>query len=106
MATDAGIRLQVATGGAAHLARFGDWGGGFWLPECGYVPGLERELADHGVRVFCVDQTGVPGFDHLTPVATEAGPVAVPIDWDAVRLVWGGGNGHPAPPRYPHKWGP
>ena len=30
---------------------------GFWLPECAYAPGLERELADHGVRAFCVDQT-------------------------------------------------
>ncbi len=50
MATDAGVRLQVATGTASHLRRFGDWGGGFWLPECAYVPGLERELADHGVR--------------------------------------------------------
>ena len=37
-------------------------------------PGLERDLADHGVRAFCVDQTAVPGFDHLRPVATEAGP--------------------------------
>ena len=42
MATDAGLRLQVATGIASHTHRFGDWGGGFWLPECAYVPGLER----------------------------------------------------------------
>jgi 1,4-alpha-glucan branching enzyme len=105
MATDAGMRLQVATGTAAHLRRFGDWGGGFWLPECAYVPGLERELADHGVRLFCVDQTGVPGFDHLAPVATEPGPVAVPIDWSAVELVWDGENGYPAAGTYRNYWG-
>ena len=39
LATDAGVRLQVATGTASHVRRFGDWGGGFWLPECAYVPG-------------------------------------------------------------------
>jgi 1,4-alpha-glucan branching enzyme len=88
MATDAGLRLQLVTGMASHTRRFGDWSGGFWLPECAYAPGLERELADHGVRAFCVDQTAVPDFDHLTPVATEPGPVAVPIDWDTVELVW------------------
>ena len=79
---------MLATGTASHLHRFGHWGGGFWLPECAYEPGLERELADEGVRAFCVDQTGVPGFDHLGPVATEPGPVAVPIDWRTVQLVW------------------
>jgi 1,4-alpha-glucan branching enzyme len=95
LATDAGLRLQLATGVAAHLARFGAWGGGLWIPECAYVPGLERALADHGVRVFCVDQTRVPGFEHLVPVATEAGPSALPIDWRTVELVWHGERGYP-----------
>jgi 1,4-alpha-glucan branching enzyme len=105
MATDAGLRLQVATGIASHTTRFGDWGGGFWLPECAYVPGLERELADHGVRTFCVDQTRVPGFDHLTPVATEPGPAAVPIDWDTVQLVWNDRDGYPTHGTYRDYWG-
>ena len=34
LATDAGRRLQLATGIASHLRRFGGFGGGFWLPEC------------------------------------------------------------------------
>ena len=70
LATDAGRRLQLATGSSSHLRRFGSWRGGFWLPECAYAPGLERELAEHGVRAFCVDQTAVAGFDHLRPVAS------------------------------------
>jgi 1,4-alpha-glucan branching enzyme len=105
MATDAGMRLQVATGTGAHLQRFGRWDGGFWLPECAYVPGLERELADHGVRAFCVDQTGVPGFDHLLPVPTDAGPVAVPIHWEMVELVWNERTGYPAHDSYRNYWG-
>jgi 1,4-alpha-glucan branching enzyme len=100
LATDAGRRLQLATGTAAHRRRFGEWSGGFWLPECAYAPGLERDLADHGVRAFCVDQSAVPGFDHLRPVATEAGPLAVPIDWQTIELVWHETGGYPADGAY------
>ena len=32
LATEAGVRLQVVTGIAAHRGRFGAWAGGFWLP--------------------------------------------------------------------------
>jgi 1,4-alpha-glucan branching enzyme len=103
LVTDAGRRLQLATGIASHVRRFGEFGGGLWLPECAYEPGLERELADHGVRVFCVDQTTTHGRgapQHLEPVATEAGPVAVPIDWQAVELVWNEREGYPAAGAY------
>jgi 1,4-alpha-glucan branching enzyme len=100
LATDAGRRLQLATGTASHQRRFREWGGGFWLPECAYEPGLERDLADHGVRAFCVDQSAVPGFDHLRPVATDAGPLAVPIDWQTIELVWHERAGYPADGAY------
>jgi 1,4-alpha-glucan branching enzyme len=99
LATEAGLRLQLATGVASHVRRFGDFGGGLWLPECAYAPGLERDLAEHGVRAFCVDQTRVhgPGApQQLEPIATPAGPVAVPIDWRAVELVWNERDGYPA----------
>ncbi|MGI8804273.1 MAG: 1,4-alpha-glucan branching protein domain-containing protein [Thermoleophilaceae bacterium] len=102
IATDAGRRLQLATGLASHERRFGELGGGLWLPECAYEPGLERELHDFGVRAFCVDQTdalGLGSLDHLEPVATPAGPIAVPVDWETVALVWGG-SGYPAGPEY------
>jgi 1,4-alpha-glucan branching enzyme len=100
LATDAGRRLQLATGIASHTRRFGEWGGGLWLPECAYSPGLERDLADHGVHAFCVDQTAVPGFDHLRPVLTEAGAVALPIDWGTVELVWNESAGYPVSGAY------
>jgi 1,4-alpha-glucan branching enzyme len=103
LATDAGRRLQLATGVASHVRRFGAFGGGLWLPECAYEPGLERYLADHGVRAFCVDQTAAHGRgapEHLQPVATAAGPVAVPIDWQAVELVWNEREGYPGSAAY------
>ena len=103
LASDAGRRLQVRTGIGAHERRFGGFGGGFWLPECAYEPGLERELSGHGVRAFCVDQStagGVGAPEQLEPVATGAGVVAVPIDWLTVELVWNHRSGYPSHPTY------
>ena len=59
LATDAGVRLQLATGIAAHRARSGGWGGGFWLPECAHAPWLDPLLEEAGVRLTCVDLTDV-----------------------------------------------
>jgi Glycosyl hydrolase family 57 len=92
LATDAGLRLQVRTGVEAHRARFGDgWHGGFWLPECAQAPWLHACLEEAGVHATCVDLTDVfgPGdARHLRPLASEAGPLLVPIDRAAVDLVW------------------
>lgn len=103
LATDAGVALQLRSGAASHRRRFGGWDGGLWLPECAYAPGLERRLAPHGVRAVCVDQTTAHGrgaLEHLEPVATAAGTVAVPIDWQTVELVWSDRSGYPADRRY------
>jgi 1,4-alpha-glucan branching enzyme len=94
LATEQGVRLQVATGVAAHREVFGAWSGGFWLPECGYRPGVEESLAAAGVQAFAVDQTGGDPFDQLEPVAV-GGTVAVPIDWPTISLVWDA-QGYPA----------
>jgi 1,4-alpha-glucan branching enzyme len=103
LATDAGMRLQLATGIASHERRFGAYGGGLWLPECAYVPGLERELSAHGARAICVDQTAAWGLgapDHLEPVLTPSGVVAVPIDWQTIQLVWNDRSGYPVDGAY------
>jgi 1,4-alpha-glucan branching enzyme len=103
LATRVGTALQLAAGVASHQTRFPGWRGGFWLPECAYRPGLEMDLGEHGVRAFCVDQTDVLGagsLDNLEPVATPEGVVAVPLDWQTVRLIWDLKDGYPASDTY------
>jgi 1,4-alpha-glucan branching enzyme len=99
LASDAGARLQIHSGVAAHRARFGDgWRGGFWLPECAYEPWLQRPLLDAGVRAACVELTGRFGLGddrHLCPLRTGSGLVLVPIDRATMSLVWSDG-GYPA----------
>jgi 1,4-alpha-glucan branching enzyme len=108
LATRAGMRLQIDAGIRSHRRRFG-WGGGFWLPECAYAPGLERRLEEHGARWFCVDQSAHlrDPLDALTPIAPPArgpgaagsGPVALPIDWEAVGWLWSW-QGYPSDPAH------
>lgn len=100
LATDAGVRLQVETGIAAHRARFGEWAGGFWLPECAHAPWLDPLLEEAGVHATCVDLTDVLGLGapaQLTPIAGDGGgrPLLVPIDRALIELVWSDA-GYPA----------
>jgi 1,4-alpha-glucan branching enzyme len=100
LATRAGLRLQLDAGIRSHRRRFG-WDRGFWLPECAYCPGLERRLAEHGVRWFCVDQSAhlEDSLEALIPVETGAGPVALPIDWEAIQWLWSL-DGYPSDPAH------
>jgi 1,4-alpha-glucan branching enzyme len=99
LATRQGLRLQLDAGIRSHRRRFG-WEGGFWLPECAYEPGLEWELARHGVRWFCVDRSAhSEPLEALAPVRTEAGPVALPIDWEAIAWLWSL-EGYPSHPEH------
>jgi 1,4-alpha-glucan branching enzyme len=88
LVSEPGRRLQIEVGMRSHSRRFGP-ATSFWLPECGYEPGLERLLAEHGVEAFCVDQSAHEApMDALSPIATPEGPVAFTIDWEAVSWLW------------------
>src|SRR5215207_7266647 len=91
LATQGGVRLQLATGIAAHRARSGSWSGGLWLPECAHAPWLDGLLQEAGVRASCVDLTDVLGRGsaaQLRPLRSPAGPLLVPLDRALLELVW------------------
>ena len=99
LASREGLRLQVDTGLRSHRRRFGG-AGGFWLPECAYTPGLEWRLAEAGVSWFCTDQSAhEQPLQALAPVRTEAGPLALPIDWESIGWLWSL-DGYPSDPVY------
>jgi 1,4-alpha-glucan branching enzyme len=105
--TEAGVRLQLQTGIAAHRARFGAWTGGLWLPECAHAPWLDPLLAEAGVAATCLDLTDVLGGSgdprHLRPLRSPAGPLLVPLDRATIDLVWGAG-GYPSAGPYRDHW--
>ena len=98
IATRPGLLLQIETGLRSHRRRFGQ-PRGFWLPECAYEPGLEHVLAEFGIDHFCVDQSAhEPSEASMVPIATD-GPVALPIDWEAIQWLWSW-TGYPSDPLF------
>jgi len=74
---DESRRLQIRTGIAVYQHWMGRRPSGFWLPECGYIPGVERLLAEEGLRYFIADAATFDagtGQEHTgvhVPVATS-----------------------------------
>ncbi|MBA2515147.1 MAG: DUF1957 domain-containing protein [Solirubrobacterales bacterium] len=103
IATSNGVRLQLASGIAAHRARRpGAWSGGLWLPECAHAPWLDPLLEEAGVGLVCLELTDVCGEgapEHLTPLRASAGPLLVPVDRAVINLVWGR-EGYPSSGAY------
>jgi 1,4-alpha-glucan branching enzyme len=102
LVSDASISMQIQTGIASHRRRFGEWSGGFWLPECAHAPWIDELLEESGVRSACVELTSLFGLGdarHLRPVLTDAGPVLWPIDRQTISLVWSD-SGYPAAAAY------
>jgi 1,4-alpha-glucan branching enzyme len=96
------VSVQLHTGIASHRRRFGDWGGGLWLPECAHAAWLDPELLAAGVHATCVELTGRFGCGdarHLQPLLTRDGPLLWPLDRWAIALVWSP-DGYPAAPAY------
>ena len=97
-------QIQVA---CEHYAEtFGQAPRGIWLPECAYYEGLERMLADAGLRYFLTDGHGLlyarprPRFGSYAPIFTEAGVAAFGRDHESSQQVWSSQVGYPGAPEY------
>jgi 1,4-alpha-glucan branching enzyme len=102
LASDDGLQLQLRIGTDSHRRRFGTWEGGFWLPECAFSDWLPAALQEAGVRVACIELTGVHGRGderHLTPLHAQEGPLLAPLDRTIIDLVWGE-RGYPSAAAY------
>ncbi|NEO87260.1 MAG: DUF1957 domain-containing protein [Spirulina sp. SIO3F2] len=79
---------------------------GIWLPECAYYNGVERLLADAGLRYFLTDGHGVvyarprPRFGTYAPIFTETGVAVFGRDQESSQQVWSSEVGYPGDPEY------
>jgi len=79
---------------------------GIWLPECGFVPGLDRLLADEGLRYFLVDAHAVelanpaPVYGAYSPIICPSAVAAFPRDRESSAQVWSREFGYPGDGRY------
>ncbi len=85
---------------------FGRSPNGIWLPECAYYDGLERMLADAGLRYFLIDGHGIlyarprPRFGTYAPIFTPTGVAAFGRDHESSQQVWSSEVGYPGSPEY------
>jgi 1,4-alpha-glucan branching enzyme len=99
-------RAQVLVAVEAYRRRFGAAPRGFWLPECGYYPGVDRLLRQLGVE-YCFVETHA--LTHARP-APPAGPYAPSLspaglalfarDPESSLQVWSAQEGYPGDPAY------
>ncbi|WP_035107686.1 1,4-alpha-glucan branching protein domain-containing protein [Desulfovirgula thermocuniculi] len=79
---------------------------GFWLPECGYTPGLEDLLHAAGVKYVVLATHGFlgaspqPPFAVYAPVLLNGKVAAFGRDWETSHQVWNRLTGYPGDPHY------
>ncbi len=100
--SDASIQAQVNMGVQSFEQRFGRHPDGFWLPECGYRPGLERWLGQAGIGYTVVNPRAadLPDTGICRPIRLGAGVLALPRATDLTMQVWDAHGGYPGSPWY------
>ena len=100
------VRAQVAVAVRSHIRHFGGYPRGFWLPECGYFPGVEEFLREQDLRYTFLETHGLlyadrrPRYGVYAPVACPNNVAVFGRDPDSARAVWSSEEGYPGDPVY------
>ncbi|OHD71846.1 MAG: glycoside hydrolase [Spirochaetes bacterium RBG_16_67_19] len=100
------VRSQVAVAVRSHIRHFGGYPRGFWLPECGYYPGVEEFLREQDLHYTFLETHGLlyadrrPRYGVYAPVACPNKVAVFGRDPDSARAVWSSEEGYPGDPVY------
>jgi 1,4-alpha-glucan branching enzyme len=93
---------QIELGCREFARHFGRRPRGIWLPECGYVPGVDVMLRDAGLRYFFTDTHGIlfaeprPRYGVYAPIlCPKSGVAALGRDHESSKQVWSAIEGYP-----------
>jgi 1,4-alpha-glucan branching enzyme len=95
------VEAQIRTGIGHHEQTFGRKPKGFWLPECGYFPGVDRMLREQGIRFTILETHGVtraeprPRWGVYAPIYCPSGVAAFGRDPESSKQVWSSIEGYP-----------
>lgn len=95
------IAAQIKVGTNWYRSRFNCDPVGFWLPECGYCPGVESELHRQGIKYVILDTHGIlhgvprPRYASYAPVLSKAGVAFFGRDMESSKQVWSSTEGYP-----------
>jgi 1,4-alpha-glucan branching enzyme len=100
------VRAQVQVAVRSFEQRFGHGPGGFWLPECGYFPGVDQILREAGVAYSFVERHALTDARPEAPRGTYAhawtphGVALFGRDAHTSHQVWSAEEGYPGHPSY------
>ena len=106
MLTDEARQVQIRAALDLFSQVFGRRPVGFWLPECGYMPGTEKLLRSEGVKYTIIATHGlmnsVPKVTTAVyaPVKIGSGLAAFGRDWETSQQVWSRTEGYPGDAAY------
>lgn len=95
------ISAQISMGVKTYERFFGHKPRGIWLPECGYIPLVEKMLAENNIEYFVAESHGIlyaeprPVFGTYTPIVTPNGIVVFGRDMESSKQVWSACEGYP-----------
>ncbi len=100
------VELQIAVGIQSYEKNFARQPLGFWLPECGFYPGLDDLLQAKGIKFFFLDTHGIlngdpkPKYREYAPVLCPSGVAAFGRHRESHVQVWLKDRGYPGDPAY------
>ncbi len=92
---------QIEIGVSEYEKFFGRKPNGIWLGECAYTPGIDRILAEYGIKFTFTDTHGLlyatpsPLYGVHAPVVSENGVAFFARDPEASKQVWSAKEGYP-----------
>lgn len=95
------VEAQISVGVSHFRRHFGFSPFGFWLPECGFYPGVDSALARHGIRYTFADTHGVlfasprPKYGVYAPIYCQSGVAVFGRDPESSKQVWSADEGYP-----------
>ena len=96
-----GVRAQIVHGIRTFTKHFGMKPKGFWLPECGFSPGIDRILFEEGIRYSFVDEHAflyadpTPSKETGAPIYSPHGIMLFPRNSKLSNQVWSSVDGYP-----------
>ncbi len=100
------VRAQLKTAVREHQRLFIEAPLGIWLPECAYYEGLDKLMAESGLRYAVLDGHGLlnanprPRYGLYAPICTRSGVAFFGRDSESTLPVWSARDGYPGNPNY------
>jgi 1,4-alpha-glucan branching enzyme len=101
MKHDSSRRAQIVTSAEQFYERTGALARGMWMGECAYWPGVDKMLAEAGVRYTFVDTHAVenasarPHRGTYAPLVARSGTAFFARDPESSQQVWSSTEGYP-----------